>query len=244
VKNKNMIINKMNNHIAIFIHCALLSGYENRLNQYIDIIKKSGLYDICTDIFIDYVGEIDITEINNADKITQNRVSNNLSDYETPTLNHLYYFCKSHSTYKVLYLHTKNVGKMINSCIEDQINYMLYFNIKNYKICLKELDNGYVTVGVDLRKDPVLHYSGNFWWANANYIKTLPEPFYFQNLEKFPNPLNSMRHNQEFWICYYTLNNHYSLWDCQINCYERHLHNYDKILYENKIMIANDNKMS
>ena len=88
------------------------------------------------------------------------------------------------------------------------------------------------TCGVDLRRDPTLHYSGNFWWSNASYIATLPEPCEFNNLQKYPNPLNSLRHNQEFWICYHKESDyHYSLWDCGINCYERHLHRYPKTYY-------------
>lgn len=49
-------------------------------------------------------------------------------------------------------------------------------------------------------------------------------------LNKFPNPLNSERHNQEFWICY-NKDNHYSLWESNIDCYERHLHRYSKERY-------------
>jgi hypothetical protein len=87
------------------------------------------------------------------------------------------------------------------------------------------------TVGVDLRDYPTLHYSGNFWWANALYINTLPEPYVFNNLEQYPNPLHSLRHNQEFWICYHKDKLHKSQWDCGINCYERHLHRYNPELY-------------
>ena len=50
------------------------------------------------------------------------------------------------------------------------------------------------------------------------------------NLNKYPNKLNSLRHNQEFWICYLK-QNHYSLWDCGISVYERHLHEYKETNY-------------
>ena len=39
---------------------------------------------------------------------------------------------KSNEDFNILYLHTKNVGKEINHCIEDQIVYMLYFLIEKW----------------------------------------------------------------------------------------------------------------
>lgn len=30
--------------------------------------------------------------------------------------------------------------------------------------------------GVDLVRQPELHFSGNFWWARADRIASLPEP--------------------------------------------------------------------
>jgi hypothetical protein len=113
---------------------------------------------------------------------------------------------------------------------------MLYFNVTQWKICIEKLQTN-STCGVDLREMPTLHYSGNFWWAKSQYIATLPEPVLFNNLEKYPNPLQSLRHNQEFWICYDKNKNHVSLWDCGIDCYSRHLFRYPSSLY-----ITNDEK--
>ena len=130
----------------------------------------------------------------------------------------------------MLYLHTKNVGKEINYCIEDQIEYLLYFLISKWENCINNLLE-FDTCGVDLRNEPTLHYSGNFWWSIANNIIQLPSPIEFNNLNKYPNPLNSIRHNQEFWVCYDKNKKHLSMWDCGINVYERHLHRYQKELY-------------
>jgi hypothetical protein len=130
----------------------------------------------------------------------------------------------------VLYIHTKNVGKEINPCIEDQIEYMLYFLVNKWDECLESLVDQ-DACGVDLRTEPILHYSGNFWWATSNHIRSLPSPVEFNNLSKYPNPLNSIRHNQEFWICHYTNKKYHSLWDCGIGVYERHMKRYPKELY-------------
>jgi len=211
--------------IAVFIHAALLSRCHERLSYYIELMNKSGLLSQCK-VYINLLGETSDTFQFNHSSINILNDTKDLKQYELPTLKLVYDFCKKNPDYKVLYLHTKNVGKEINECIEDQIKYTMYFLITKWKDCIRELDI-YNTAGVDLRKEPVLHYSGNFWWANASYINTLVDPPEFNDLIKYPNPLNSLRHNQEFWICYNSfIDKHKSLWDCGINVYERHLHRY------------------
>lgn len=221
----------------IFIHAALLDKCKERILQYLNIIKEANIADTLSHIFICFIGDnpIPITEIilsqfSFGSKVILKRLSSQLSDYELPTLQLLYEYSKQNPDCNVLYLHTKNVGKDINLCIEDQIEYMLYFNIIQWENCMNQLKTAN-TCGVDLRNEPTLHYSGNFWWAKTNYIITLPSPYEFNNLKRYPNPLNSLRHNQEFWICYDKNASHSSLWDCGINCYQRHLHRYPKELY-------------
>ncbi len=220
------------NKNAIFIHAAILPKCKERLLQYLDLIMTSGLIDNVTFIYICCVGPDTITfskEIMNYNKnknIFVYKICENLHDYELPTLNFINLFAQKHPDYNILYLHTKGVGKEINLCIEDQIQYMLYFNVMKWKECLNALLK-YDTCGVDLRTTPVLHYSGNFWWSTAKNINSLPT---INDFSKYPNPLNSLRHNQEFWICY-NKQKHFSMWDCKISCYERHLHRYDKKMY-------------
>jgi hypothetical protein len=223
---------------AIFIHAAILDKCKERIIQYLNIIQTSNLINYVNAIFICFIGdndipikENDIVEYNHNNNIKIIKLSNNLSDYELPTLNFLYNFSLENPTYNILYLHTKNVGKEINLCIEDQIEYMLYFLVTKWENCVEKLIN-YGACGVDLRVQPTLHFSGNFWWSRADNIISLPSPIEFNNLKKYPNPLNSIRHNQEFWICYNKQNKKYiSLWDCKISVYERHLHRYSKELY-------------
>ena len=226
---------------SIFIHAAILDKCKERLLQYLDIIKNSKLINNVDNIFICFIGNNDIP-ISDLDISNYNynynynikiiKLSNNLSDYELPTLNFLNNFCIENPTDNVLYLHTKNVGKEINLCIEDQIEYMLYFLVSKWEKCINHLLE-YDTCGVDLRNEPTLHYSGNFWWSRADYIISLPSIVEFNDLNKYPNPLNSVRHNQEFWICYKKQKKRYiSVWDCGINVYERHLHRYPKELYK------------
>lgn len=218
---------------AIFIHIALLNGWYDKLGKYLSLIQNSGLLSKVINIYLCFVGDSDISILDFNDdimsKIIIKRVDNSLQVFEVLTQKLLYDFCCVNKDYNVLYIHTKGVGKNINLCIEDWINYMLYFLVEKHYDVLAALEI-YGTVGVDLRKKPVLHYSGNFWWAKSSYISTLPDPLSFKDLCKYPNPLNSERHNQEFWICYLN-NNNYSMWDCGIHCYHRHLCRYLPNLY-------------
>ena len=214
---------------VIFIHCALLPRWDTILTNFMEKIIHSGLYNEVEHIYINCIGTINDYQnfhYNNFDKITTYVNGISLDTFEISTQELLHDFAKKNENYNILYLHTKGVGKEINECIEDWVAYMSYFLIEKWRTCLGELEKN-DTIGVDLRAEPTLHYSGNFWWACSNYLSKLPSPTEFK---RYPNPLNSERHNQEFWICYLKDARHKCLWDCGINCYQRHLHRY---LFEN-----------
>jgi hypothetical protein len=227
----------MNIDNNIFIHVALLPRWEEILFKFLKNINDSGLINKISNIHINFSGKYDnkISELNNYFCKLNISLYPNLQDYELPTLKKIYDFSLKNKNSNILYLHTKGVGKQINLCIEDWVNYEIYFLIEKHQLCLDMIKN-YNTVGVDLRKEPTLHYSGNFWWSKSSYISTLPDPFDFSNINKYPNPLNSQRHNQEFWICYNSnTGKSKSLWDCKINVYERHLHRYEPYKYINNL---------
>ena len=188
----------------------------------IDVIFKSGLIDEVEKINVGIVGDKEVI-LPIDDKINILYKNDNLQSYEFLTLQFLKDFCKENEDYNVLYLHTKGVT-LESKPINDWRQYMLYFLVEKYEKCFDVLKNN-DTCGVDLRKDPANHYSGNFWWAKSNYIKTLIE---FNDMIV----ILSERHKAEFWICSGN-GNHYSLWDCGIDVYERHLHEYSKNKYKN-----------
>ena len=132
--------------------------------------------------------------------------SNNIALYENPTINFMKNFSEINANSYILYLHTKGVRYNPNDNKEnDWIDYMLYFLVEQHKLCVSILDNFYEVVGCnysyDIDKtvdgwntnDPYklpAHYSGNFWWANSNYLRTLP-------LLSIENP---ERMAPEFWL--------------------------------------------
>jgi len=224
---------------VIFIHAAVIGRFVERIQYYLGLIYNSGLYNQVENIYICYVvnkeqmTENILLESDKDSKIIFKNVSPNLQAFELPTLSEIYNFALEHLDYNILYIHTKGITGDINPCIEDWVKYMSHFCINKWEHCVKQLLTS-SSCGVDLRTWPVLHYSGNFWWARANHIARLPSPVEFADLARYPNPLNSPRHNQEFWICHRAFSEeseHCGIWESHINCLERHLHRYDESCY-------------
>ena len=210
----------------IYFHIATIGKYQDIFDEIYSQIIESNLINQVGSINLCIVGQGDlIIQENDKIKIYQD---SDISSGEFFTLDLLKTFSDSvEKNHKILYLHTKGVTTPDNSCIEDWRKYMTFFNINQYEKCLYSL-NQYDSCGVDLVNDPTLHYSGNIWWANSSYIKELPTI----NEIKFPKtpPILSIRHNAEFWIGMGN-GNLKSLWNSNINVYERHLHQYPKIKY-------------
>lgn len=210
----------------IYFHIATIGKYQDIFDEIYSQIIESNLINQVGSINLCIVGQGDLM-IQENDKIKIYQDSD-ISSGEFFTLDLLKTFSDSvEQNHKILYLHTKGVTTPDNPCIDDWRKYMTYFNINQYEKCLYSL-NQYDSCGVDLVNDPTLHYSGNIWWANSSYIKKLPTI----NEIKFPKtpPILSIRHNAEFWIGMGN-GNLKSLWNSNINVYERHLHQYPKIKY-------------
>lgn len=167
----------MNIHIFYHLYCT-----ESSIELFTDTfikIKESGLYDNLETIHVNLVGpyfeHVKNDSIFNDIKI---KITNlNIDEMsEADTLNILKSKCgKLKDTY-VLYLHSKGASKPGNKNIKAWKDYMEYFNISKWVDCIDKLHlDGYTTCGVNLQQegDGHPHYSGNFWWAKAEYINTL-----------------------------------------------------------------------
>ena len=107
-----------------------------------------------------------------------------------------------------LYVHTKGVGKPYDVVVDHWRKFMAHHLLgPGHCRCLEHLHEPYpqiaataATCGVDLSSSPLLHYSGNFWWARFDYLAGLQTPESLFDFFATPNPLWSTRHNQEFWI--------------------------------------------
>jgi hypothetical protein len=143
-------------------------------------------------------------------------VSKTIDHYEFPTLNLLL----EDATENILYIHTKGASTGVSEAIKDWIKIMCYFNITKFRTCLYHLET-YDVVGIDYHYAPFRHYSGNFWWTKASYLKRNHKPLY-----------NEDRHAAERWVCC-DEGNYKSLYQTEIDVYKRHLYLYPEEKYIN-----------
>jgi len=158
---------------SIYFHIATIGKYQEIFDEIYSEILESNL--------IDEVDLINLCIVGKGELIVPPHKKNII--YKDPyidsgeffTLNLIKTFSDSmDEKYRILYLHTKGVTTPDNSCIDDWRQYMTYFNVNQYQKCFDMLDEC-DSCGVDLVSDPTVHYSGNFWWANSHYVRTLPE---------------------------------------------------------------------
>jgi hypothetical protein len=212
---------------VIYFHIATIGKYQEIFDEIYSQIVKSNLINEVEIINLCIVGggKLEVC-LNEKIKIYRDLY---VETGEFFTLNLIKQFSEStEQNFKILYIHTKGVTTPDNLCIDDWRQYMTYFNVNQYQKCFDVLEE-YDSCGVDLVSEPTIHYSGNFWWANSSYIKRLPTI----NEIKFPKipPILSIRHNCEFWIGMGD-GKLKSLWNSNINVYERHLHKYNTEEYK------------
>ena len=156
-----------------FIH-SCNTGDTYRLTHLLNKLSKFSIFD---KIFINNIGiplEIQVPE-----NIEITQFSDNISLYEVPTINKLRDFAIKNNKSKILYLHTKGTGHPKDAQnINDWIEMMLYFLVERWPVAIHALGN-HDTTGCNYhttescRAPP--HFSGNFWWANSEYLGTLPD---------------------------------------------------------------------
>ena len=195
----------MNNYI--YFHICCINNWKDIFNKLMENIKKSRLYDNIKEIRCNILTKDNDLSFFSDPKIKIIGTSSNYNLYENSTINLLY----EHSyqeDFNVLYIHTKGVTHKGSVNVADWVNYLTYFNIYKYDICLEELKTN-DTVGVNLQELPELHYSGNFWWSKSQYIRKLEK---CQN-KQYCSP--------EFWLTEKKIGNYVSLWLSNINHYNQ-----------------------
>ena len=172
-----------------FIHsCHLKEVGINILNEIISNLINSNSIQYFEKIFIVNIGEkLDANDFT-CNKIEIINYSDNTDLYEIPTINLIHTFCENNDDCEILYLHTKGITHPYYKQIVDWRNMMLYFLVNKCTDCF-ELLKTYDTIGCNRMTTTANHYSGNFWWANSNYIKSL---------NKISDSAN--KYDAEFWL--------------------------------------------
>lgn len=176
--------------IIVFYHVYQYGPWEEVFNEQFGLISSSGLLEACDGLYLGINGDQFGESMN--PKIMVN-INQNQDKEESDTLKALAFTAKSVPDAKILYIHTKGVSNY-NKKSNDWRKMMNYFCIENWKQCVDLLDE-HDAVGCNYLNYPdndILrpHFSGNFWWANAEYINKLDSSYL-----DHPN-----RFCREFWI--------------------------------------------
>lgn len=179
----------------IYIHICTIGVWKKVLTHLLSVIQDSGLSDIVTEIRLGILGDpIEVVHLLlDTFKILYHKTriifhSPDITLYERPTLEHLRQASES-EVCNILYLHTKGISSKndhIRIFIQEWIDMMLYFLVYGYSTCLQLLYH-HPTIGCNVHTNVVnkfhqlnattsnkKHYSGNFWWANSEYVRLLP----------------------------------------------------------------------
>ena len=168
----------------IYFHCYCFGSYASVLYNKYKKINNSELLKNIDNFYVivsntqerhkDFLQQF--STLSNKIKIIN--LPNPVFNDESDTLNFILQKSNDSSTNRrILYLHTKGVThshQLVKKNVDAWVEYLDLYNIHKWKECVDALDTHDVAGGLYESSNPK-HFSGNFWWANTNYIKTLPE---------------------------------------------------------------------
>jgi hypothetical protein len=160
--------------IVGFLHVAKLNHWRDVFRSQLGKLRRFGLYDATAVIHVTVLGTDDDGDLVNDPKFVLHRLDD-ISAYEFPTLERLYRVSTEEDCL-LWYMHGKGVSHPLErERMEDWREFMEYFAIERYPLCLRALEvSDLCGVNWTTRRAP--HFSGNFWWARSDYIRTLPSP--------------------------------------------------------------------
>jgi GR25 family glycosyltransferase involved in LPS biosynthesis len=176
---------------AAFLHSFTRGHDTTILAELLTSVETSGLLSRLDRLYIFNSGDEAVLPHGfdrHAGRIRLIDYSRDASGGEAPTLDLLRIFAAFHDGARILYLHTKGASYALPSRhVADWRRLMLHFLVERHAETLTAL-GAHDVVGCNLLDRPQRHFSGNFWWANARYLKTLP-----------PVPTID-RHKAEWWV--------------------------------------------
>lgn len=182
-----------------FYHIAMMHNWRSVVKEQLEILVSGGLMDAMDEMIIGCLGtEEDLQELYVMlapyPKLSICYYSKNFKDYEFPTL-HLIEEAVKHKSFYGFYFHTKSVSYQSSEGGIYWRDYMNYYNLNKWNDCIARLKEGYHTAGVKLlpaAKDFPMHYSGNFFHFDSEYILQTRPVNSFDKKDRFA---------AEKWIC-------------------------------------------
>lgn len=179
----------------IFYHTYLVNDYKNLVQDQLAKVFASGLYEECTEF---YIG-INHNNLDDAYWLTHlvspySKIRcyvHGENQEENGTLKLISDIVQNRDCH-VAYFHTKAITNL-NYSTQCWRRMLDHFTISKWRDS-KALLNEYDAVGAMFRQHPAPHFSGNYWWANSNYIHKLDNTFITPAISPHG------RFGAEFWI--------------------------------------------
>lgn len=175
----------MAEQLVCFVHsCHLESAGTHVLRRLLRVLHRTGCLDRLAFVQVCNIGlplpDSIATDAGlpatAADKVRVKQATLEAGAFEHPTLKLMHSWAAAHPAAKILYVHTKGISYAGNTEAyarsTDWTNLMLYCCVQLHAACAKLL-NSHCAVGCNLHAAPLLHFSGNFWWATAAHIASL-----------------------------------------------------------------------
>lgn len=180
--------------IILYYHICELGNWKEIIKEQLDLIEKSEIP--YHEIRIGFLGNVENIKPYLSDKIKLVYTSENIKEYEIPTINKLIDYCKeTQENNHILYIHSKGAMSNANNWRRLMNNWL----IENWKMNIDCLKDGYDTCGILKMKD---HYRGNFWWVNSHFVK-----YHKRKINYYKNRLAA-----EFWLLRNKTTNHKCLY--------------------------------
>jgi hypothetical protein len=168
-----------------FYHTPDMPGWNEVMSDQLTKMSESGLLDRIDELHVCMNGNAASFQtaqelLQEYDNIFFVPVSTTTDRGEYPTLNYLKAYCdKQTDEFFVMYTHLKGLSKRGDPYRNDWRQYMDYWQIERWEDNVTALSQNYETTGINFNDHPARthdiwpHYSGNFWWARASYIRKL-----------------------------------------------------------------------
>lgn len=162
-----------------YIHVCQIGKWQITFDMIMKEVKSSGLYDKCKEIRLGIVNNernvIPDVRFNDPKFVVIGHGPTKL--YERITLHTMRKNSETNNC-QYWYAHTKGISHFENNSekknfVIDWIKLMIYWNFTRWQNASNSLLS-HDTYGCEYTSNPTPHFSGNFWWANSQYIRTLP----------------------------------------------------------------------
>ncbi len=187
----------LNRKIYGYWHIYAVNHWQEVVKEQLAELIKSGLYDASDMIYVGCSGDFDKIKSLLCNHGKFEFLDCGAGDhYEFPTLYILEINARTQQPFYCYYIHAKGVSHKTEPRKTESYwfrKYLQHYVIGRWNDCLQAIKDGCDTAGAQWVGEGEFnrHYRGNFWWADSEYIKTLPSISTLDTTNRFL---------AEFWI--------------------------------------------